>query len=212
MLASPLPAATEGAAPQPLAVFSVDSQPLSARRKAKLVVRGRRLNVLTGRAATVTGTLRPHLGRVRVVLQALHGRTWVPLAHTLTGARGRFHLRYVPHGTGRWKVQVHVQGSAALTPTSTHLGKLGSYELAGASWYGGGGETACGSYLTSETMGVANKTLPCGTPVTIRYHGRTVTVDVIDRGPYVEGREFDLTEATKRALGFEGVADVWATR
>ncbi|MHB1469476.1 MAG: septal ring lytic transglycosylase RlpA family protein, partial [Solirubrobacteraceae bacterium] len=81
-----------------------------------------------------------------------------------------------------------------------------------ASWYGGGGMTACGSYLTSATMGVANKTLPCGTQVTLRYDGRTVTVPVIDRGPYVEGREFDLTEATKRALGFEGVAQVWATR
>ena len=54
-------------------------------------------------------------------------------------------------------------------------------------------------------MGVANKTLPCGTLVTLRYDGRTVRVAVIDRGPYVAGREFDLTEATKQALGFGGV-------
>ena len=54
-------------------------------------------------------------------------------------------------------------------------------------------------------MGVANKTLPCGTLVTLRYDGRTVRVPVVDRGPYVAGREFDLTEATKQALGFGGV-------
>ena len=33
---------------------------------------------------------------------------------------------------------------------------------------------------------------------------------VIDRGPYVAGREYDLTEATKDALGFPGVGDVMA--
>jgi len=60
-------------------------------------------------------------------------------------------------------------------------------------------------------MGVANKTLPCGTLVTLRYAGRMVRVPVIDRGPYVAGREFDLTEATKRALGFGGVGEVWST-
>ncbi len=48
------------------------------------------------------------------------------------------------------------------------------YRLAGASWYGGGGSLACGGTLTSSTLGVANKTLPCGTLVTLRYGGRTV--------------------------------------
>jgi rare lipoprotein A (peptidoglycan hydrolase) len=50
-------------------------------------------------------------------------------------------------------------------------------------------------------QGVASLTLPCGTMVTLSYQGRRVTVPVIDRGPYVEGRVFDLTEATKEALG-----------
>jgi rare lipoprotein A (peptidoglycan hydrolase) len=84
------------------------------------------------------------------------------------------------------------------------------YRLVEVSWYGGGGSLACGGWLTSSTMGVANKTLPCGTRVTLRYHGRTVRVRVIDRGPYVAGREYDLTEATARALGFEGVGEMWA--
>ena len=62
-----------------------------------------------------------------------------------------------------------------------------------------------------RTLGVANRTLPCGTLVTLHYGSRTVRVPVIDRGPYVVGREFDLTEATKQALGFAGVGEVWST-
>jgi len=85
----------------------------------------------------------------------------------------------------------------------------GAYRLAGASWYGGGGSLACGGTLTSSTQGVANKTLPCGIVVFLRYRGHKVEVSVIDRGPYVAGREFDLTEATKRALGFGDTGEVW---
>lgn len=89
------------------------------------------------------------------------------------------------------------------------VGHDGPYHLAGASWYGGGGGLACGGTLTSSTQGVANKTLPCGTIVFLRYHGNKVEVPVIDRGPFVAGREFDLTEATKRALGFGDTGEVW---
>ncbi len=58
---------------------------------------------------------------------------------------------------------------------------------------------------------MANKTLPCGTLVTLHYGNRTIRVPVIDRGPYVAGRDFDLTEATKRALGFGDTGNVWST-
>ncbi len=95
---------------------------------------------------------------------------------------------------------------------AAHRGAHGphrAYRPAEASWYGGGGSLACGGTLTSSTQGVANRTLPCGTRVFLRYHGRKVEVSVIDRGPYVAGREFDLTEATKRALGFGDLGEVW---
>ncbi len=64
---------------------------------------------------------------------------------------------------------------------------------------------ACGGVLGIHQQGVANKTLPCGTMVTIAYRGRTVRVPVIDRGPYVGDREFDLAGATANALRFQGV-------
>ena len=71
---------------------------------------------------------------------------------------------------------------------------------------------ACGGELTSWTVGVANRTLPCGTfVVTLCYDGHTVRVPVVDRGPFVEGREFDLTEATNGELGFGDTGEVWAT-
>ena len=47
--------------------------------------------------------------------------------------------------------------------------------------------------MTPETVGVANKTLPCGTMVTLEYNGAVITVPVVDRGPFVKGVEFDIT-------------------
>jgi rare lipoprotein A (peptidoglycan hydrolase) len=61
-------------------------------------------------------------------------------------------------------------------------------------------------------LGVAHKTLPCGSKVSLRYHGHTIAVRVIDRGPYVAGRDFDLTEATRARLGFPGVGVLLSSR
>lgn len=79
-----------------------------------------------------------------------------------------------------------------------------------ASWYGLYGEPlACGGVLRRNQLGVAHKTLRCGTRVTISYRGRTLIVPVIDRGPYVRGREWDLSGALARRLHFGGVGTVW---
>jgi rare lipoprotein A (peptidoglycan hydrolase) len=78
-----------------------------------------------------------------------------------------------------------------------------------ASWYNDGGSTACGFHAR---FGVANRTLPCGTKVTIAYHGRSVVATVDDRGPYVGGRDYDLNQNTAGALGMYGVATVLASR
>jgi rare lipoprotein A len=162
--------------------------------------------------AAVIGTPHSALAGREVQLQRLGRHGWRALAHTLTGAKGRFVLRYKPHRLLSERVRIVFAGDAHDRSVKRYLGHLRSYRLAGASWYGGGGSLACGGQLTSSTLGVANKTLPCGTLVTLRYGGREVSVPVVDRGPYVAGREFDLTEATKRALGFEGVGEVWSTR
>jgi rare lipoprotein A len=59
---------------------------------------------------------------------------------------------------------------------------------------------------------VAHKTLPCGAKLTLRHRGRSVAVRVIDRGPYVAGREFDLTERTAQRLHFRGHGTILTTR
>jgi Lytic transglycolase len=65
-----------------------------------------------------------------------------------------------------------------------------------------GQRTACGYALTTSLVGVAHRTLPCGTRVTFRnpVNGRTITTIVVDRGPYVSGRIWDLTGALCVAL------------
>lgn len=86
------------------------------------------------------------------------------------------------------------------------------WKVAGASWYGGpslwGAKTACGQTLRRNTLGVAHKTLPCGTTVKFRYHGHVLVTRVIDRGPYVKGRAWDFTSAASKMLHFEGVGRV----
>jgi hypothetical protein len=150
-------------------------------------------------------------GRI-IDLQARRRHGWRTVASTRTGADGRYRLRYRTHRLGSERLRVSFAGATGERRAERPVGRLNVYRLAEVSWYGGGGNLACGGWLTSSTLGVANKTLPCGTLVTLRYGRRTVRVRVIDRGPYVAGREFDLTEATKRALGFEaGVGEVWAT-
>src|SRR5262245_44696204 len=83
-----------------------------------------------------------------------------------------------------------------------------------ASWYGPGfwgNETACGQTLKRRTIGVAHKRLPCGTKVTFNKGGRWLRTKVIDRGPYVKGRTWDLTQRAAEALGMEYTETVRAS-
>ncbi|HEX3241334.1 MAG TPA: septal ring lytic transglycosylase RlpA family protein [Solirubrobacterales bacterium] len=103
--------------------------------------------------------------------------------------------------------------SFATTPSaaSTSVGAdvaFSAWRSAGASWYGPGlygNGVACGGTLRPSTIGVAHKTLPCGTPVKFKHRGHVVIARVIDRGPYISGRAWDLTEAAAEALDFEDV-------
>ncbi len=199
----------------PVGVVSAAPASFAAPLATTLKVRHEQLNVLEDHPGTVSGTLleNRHAGRAgRVVtLQQLVGRGWKTIASAHTATGGRFRIGFRPRRIGSRLLRLHFTGDATATTAHRRLGRLNVYRLAGASWYGGGGGTACGEQLTSSTLGVANKTLPCGTLVTLRYDGHNVRVPVIDRGPYVAGREFDLTEATKRALGFGDTGDVWST-
>jgi Lytic transglycolase len=68
-----------------------------------------------------------------------------------------------------------------------------------------GKRTACGQLIGPRTEGVANPVLPCGVRLYLTYQGRHVLTQVIDRGPSVPGREFDLTDALAHRIGLVGV-------
>jgi rare lipoprotein A len=73
-----------------------------------------------------------------------------------------------------------------------------------ATWFGPGfygRQTACGQTLTPAVLGVANRTLPCGTLIKVGFAGHTLTVPVLDRGPYGRiGADWDLTAGAAQAL------------
>jgi rare lipoprotein A (peptidoglycan hydrolase) len=80
-----------------------------------------------------------------------------------------------------------------------------AHRTAIATWFGPGfygQRTACGQTLTPTVIGVAHRTLPCGTLVKVVYNGRALTVPVLDRGPYSHiGADWDLTSGAAQALG-----------
>ena len=150
-----------------------------------------------------------------VLIQKKKGKGWKTVARTRTRTGGRYSAYWRLEGTGRQRVRAFVRGGDLPVAQRIVKGGVTGYRLAGASWYGPGfygGHLACGGTLNAGTLGVANKTLPCGSKVTLRYKGRSVTVPVIDRGPYVGGRDFDLTAATKQKLGFGSTGTVWSTK
>jgi hypothetical protein len=180
---------------------------------AKVGVGKKRLNVRAGRRAAVVGAVRPGSAGLIASLQVKRGSRWFTLDRDRTSASGRYVLRDRRPAPMSAPVRVHVRGNG--DRAKRRLGRLNVYRVALASWYGPGfygQQTGCGGRLGYSQLGVAHKTLPCGTRVTLRHRGRKVRVPVIDRGPYVGAREYDLTGATARKLRFRGHGGILTTR
>jgi rare lipoprotein A len=97
-------------------------------------------------------------------------------------------------------------GAASPSVASTPIPATKVPRTAIATWFGPGfygQQTACGQTLTPATVGVANRKLPCGTLVKVTFQGQRLTVPVVDRGPYANGADWDLTAAAAQALGIE---------
>lgn len=119
-------------------------------------------------------------------------------------------------------------GGVALLAAVISLALVGTHAKSGRSlpkpaghWYaavagvrpigGFGKKTACGYVLRPTTLGISHPVLPCGAKLYVSFDGRTVLAQVIDRGPYVPGRELDLTAPLAARLGLDGVQRVrWA--
>ncbi len=174
-------------------------------------------HVRAGSPVHVRGRLVPGFAGRRVRLQLATGKGWKTVGRTRTGRGGRYRAAWRSSVAGRYRLRVKFAGDGHNPAVSRPLaaGRVYVYRPSLASWYGPGfygNHTACGGVLGYNTLGVAHKYLPCGTKVTLRYHGRSLTVPVIDRGPYSGGREWDLTGATKAKLGFGSTGTVWVSQ
>ena len=186
--------------------------PAAAQTEATVASAGvakKRLHVRTGQRVAVSGVAQPAAGGHVASLQLWRRGRWRTIDRDRTAASGRYVLRDRRHGTISAPARVRV-GAAA-----QKLGRVNVYRWANASWYGPGlygNRLGCGGTLSAGTVGVAHKSLPCGSKLVLRHRGRSVKVRVIDRGPYVGGREYDLTEATARKLRFRGHGPILTTR
>jgi rare lipoprotein A len=175
----------------------------------------RRVHVRRGRRAVVRGRLRPGFAGRTVRIELRRDGAWRTVDRVRTRRKGRFAGSWrVERGAGRYRVRALFAGDRR-NGRRAKRARLLVYRPGHASYYGPGlygNRTACGQTLTPRTVGVANRWLPCGTRVTFRYRGRTLTVPVIDRGPFHGARIWDLTYAAKRRLGFGSTGVVWSTR
>ena len=145
------------------------------------------------------------------------GWAWAPTAHGTAGPDGSFTALWPANHIGQFQFRAVVEGANGTTPAGAPSPALTAtvFRPAIATWYGPGSygvKTACGVRLRKTTLGVANRTLRCGMPVAIYYKGKEITVPVIDRGPYANHADWDLTVAAARALGTyaAGIATVGA--
>lgn len=180
------------------------------RVKAKLRSKLKRRHAKLGQKVPIRGRVKPTFSRRKVVV-----RIGGDKLKTRTNRKGKFKVRWKADKTGTVKAKVRARGDKVAAGNRDRAGRSTVYRPAQASWYGPGfygNRTACGKTLTPSTMGVAHKTMPCGTKLRLRHGNKTVKVKVTDRGPYSGNREFDLTSATKRKLGFGSTGTVWASK
>jgi rare lipoprotein A len=147
-------------------------------------------------------------------LGATPGSSWAPVAVVHAAPDGSFAAAWHTSPAGPLTIRAVLQGNqtssaAASAPSvSVTLYRRSIATLYGPGFYGQ--RTACGVTLRRHTIGVANRTLKCGTEVQVYYSGRVITVPVIDRGPYAHNASWDLTMATGRALGMQGTSVIGA--
>jgi hypothetical protein len=164
----------------------------------------------------VAGTVASVAPGGSVVVQVLDRRTgWTAAVTTAVGPDGAFEAFWKPARSGRTLVRA-VPASAPPEAQASAAGPtrpLTVFRPAVATWYGPGlygRRTACGQRMTKRLLGVAHKKLRCGTKVDLLHEGRTITVPVVDRGPFRKGTSWDLTYATAKRLAFTSTGTIGA--
>lgn len=170
---------------------------------------------LVGRTAVYGGRVRNHTSGQRVRLEVRRGSAWRAVDRDVVARNGRFRVSTKIARIGDRSARLRIVSNSRGTGDIERVERIHGFRSAYASYYGPGlygGTLACGGTLTPGTIGVAHKTLPCGTKLTFRKGSHLVQARVVDRGPYIAGREFDLTAATKYRLGFGSTGTVQVDR
>jgi hypothetical protein len=171
-----------------------------------------------GRPVKIAGTFHAGLaGRTVQVQRRTPAGRWARALSTKVRSTGTFSSTWKTSAARVHELRVVLDGeraakagsrTAAATSETVTIAVLGR---AKATWYGPGfygRTTACGVKLRKDTVGIAHRTLPCGTQVEVRMGGRSVVAPVIDRGPFANGASLDLTKNAADDVGLDGVGTV----
>ena len=184
-------------------------------------------HVLVGKVARFSGSFPAREAGATVTIERFDDATaaWTAVTTAQLEPDGSYVARWRADVAGRHRTRATLGaaavqdagggGAAAFAASAGHEASMTVYRGAVASWYGPGfygRKTACGQRMSRALLGVAHKRLPCGTEVAITYAGRSITVPVVDRGPFVRGRRWDLTAATAKALRFTFTDRIGAVR
>jgi len=149
-------------------------------------------------------------------LQAEQARAMDAMAHEVERARDE--LAASEAALKEYEARVAEETLRAAEPESApqpsdstqQLSGSGAWQTAVASHYGRSftGRGASGEEIGPYSMIVAHKALAFGTLIELEYDGKRAVASVADRGPYTEGRDFDLGPGVVRVLDFSGVHEI----
>ncbi|MCX6394287.1 MAG: septal ring lytic transglycosylase RlpA family protein [Solirubrobacterales bacterium] len=144
-------------------------------------------------------------GKTRVSLERQNGSgSWTHIGAANSSSSGSYRVSWNVNVFGPVKLRVTAAGHAG-QPSGTIM----SFRRANATIFGGPSEyqaAACGGRIAKGTMGLAHKTLACGTLVRVSYGQRSIVLPVIDRGPYRGGYTWDVTYDAAKYLRMNGSA------
>jgi len=174
-----------------------------------------RASALLRKGLSFTGTApRADAGKTIEIQRLGHetGWAWASTVTATVSHNGAFSAVWHTNHIGEFSIRAVLESAASAAAAEPQV-TITVYRPSLATMYGPGfwgQRTACGEKLERTTLGVANRTLPCGTKVGIYYGGHTLIVRVIDRGPYANGADWDLTMATAKALGIDSTVRIGA--
>jgi rare lipoprotein A (peptidoglycan hydrolase) len=173
---------------------------------------------ILGKGLQFSGTAPTQMAGQTIQIQRSGHQTNWSWANTMTatiGSDGNFSADWQTNHIGQFAMRAVVAATSSQAQTASMTPSLTTtvYRPSRATEYGPGfygKKTACGQRLRRGTIGLANRTLRCGESVAVYYQGKTLVVPVIDRGPYANGADWDLTVATGKALGIKGTTQIAA--